>query len=226
MRIRFTIPAALVCIFSLFVVLSVQADTISLASVGTATDPGQFNSNGDTISIVPDALYAAALPGSSWVSFAQTTYASGGPGYLVVPNGTTVSFFDVFNVTGTPTGGTITVLADDTATVMLNGVTLPAPTADNTSGICSASGINCVVQTVVSLPASDLQTGSNTLEFDVTQLSGGGFGLDYSGSVTYTADQIEDPVDTPEPGLAMLLSFGLLMAALVISCRRSVTLSE
>ena len=136
------------------------------------------------IVIAPNTAWASALPGSSWVSFGLTGDTSN-PGFFVVPNGTVVSFFDVFNVPGTPTGGTLTVMADDSATVLLNGVVLmaEATSVGNNYATCSDFGIGCVRPTVLDLPASLLQTGSNTLEFEVAQRAGSSFGLDYAGSV-------------------------------------------
>ena len=191
-------------LLSLFSVKPAHADSIvSLASVGTAADAGQSNSNGATIAIAPNAAWASALPGSSWVSFAMTGNVSA-PGFFVVANGTSVSFFDVFNVSGTPTEGSLDVLADDSAAVYLNGVLLmtEGAAAGNTYATCSDVGIECLVSTVINLPASVLQSGSNTLQFDVVQRDGVSFGLDYAGSVI-------DPSSVPESGVALLMTLGL-----------------
>jgi hypothetical protein len=181
-----------------------KADTITLASVGTATNSGQFNSSGSTIAITPNASWASALAGSSWVSFGTTGNVSA-PGFFVVPNGTVVSFFDVFNVPGIPASGSITVLADDSAAVYLNGVLLmsEAASAGNQYTTCSDFGVGCLVSTVIDLPASVLKSGSNTLQFDVAQRNAFSFGLDYLGSVI-------DPTSVPEPGVALLMSIGLV----------------
>jgi hypothetical protein len=187
-----------------------QADSvISLASTSTLIDSGQYNSSGNTIAIAPNAAWAAALPGSSWVSFASTGDTAA-PGFFVVPNGTVVSFFDVFTLPGIATSGTLTVMADDSAAVLLNGVVLmaEADSAGNTYATCSDFGIGCVRPTTIDLPASLLQTGSNTLEFQVAQRDGSSLGLDYSGTVT-------DPPSVPEPGSEMLVGIGLLIVAIV-----------
>jgi hypothetical protein len=206
---------ALLLSVSLLFVAGMNAETIQLASVGTGA---QFNSVGNTIAIAPHPLWAAALPGSSWVSFGLTGDPST-PGYIVVPNGTVVSFFDVFNASGIPSGGEIAVMADDSATVILNGVTLmpEAPTSGNRYAICSDFSIGCLAPTVIDLPASVLQQGTNTLDFEVAQRAGVSFGLDYSGYVT-------DPV--PEPSSAMLLGLGLLGMAAFGASRKSANILQ
>jgi hypothetical protein len=212
---RYRICVALLFLSSLSLAAKINADTIQLASTGTAIDSGQSNSNGNTIAVAPNSEWAAPLSGSSWVSFGLSGDMST-PGFFVVPNGTIVSFFDVFNISGTPSGGIITVMADDSASVILNGVTLmaEAPMTGNTYATCSDFGIGCLVPVTINLPTSALQTGSNTLEFDVAQRMGGSFGLDYSGYVT-------EPASTPEPGSAMLLGLGLLMVTVFVTQSKS-----
>jgi hypothetical protein len=120
---------------------------------------------------------------------------------------------DVFTVSGIPSGGTLTVMADDSATVLLNGVVLlaEATSAGNTYATCSDFGIGCVLPTTINLPASLLQTGSNTLEFEVAQRDGSSFGLDYSGIVL-------DPLSVAEPGTGFLALIGLLTLAIFGFC--------
>lgn len=202
---------AVFLLLSLFAVKPARADSIvSLASVGTAADSGQSNSDGATIAIASNRAWAIALPGSSWVSFGSTGDTSA-PGFFAVANGTVVSFFDVFNLPGTATGGSLTVLADDSATVLLNGAILMSEAASNgnTYGTCSDFGIGCVLPTTINLPASLLLSGLNTLEFQVAQRAGSSFGLNYVGSVI-------DPVEIPEPGSGLMLELGFLVLSAVV----------
>lgn len=145
--------------------------TISLTSLGTAVDASQTNITGNpTIAIAPNQNWATALPGSSWVSFGPTGDTSAS-GFFVVPNNTSVDFYDTFDLPGTPTGGTLSVMADDSAAVFLKGHQLiaEAPTAGNTySPYCSDFGIGCLSPTTLDLTPY-LQTGSNTLDFQVWQ---------------------------------------------------------
>ncbi len=199
---------------SAFLIASASADTlIPLASVGTAADSSQYNSSGATISIEPNSAWAAPLAGSSWVSF-ESTGNPNAPGFVALANGTVVDFFDVFTVPGTATGGSISVMADDSAAVYLNGVLLvpEAPSAGNTYRTCSDFGIGCVRPDVIDLPAADLQSGTNTLEFAVAQRDGSSYGLDYAGYVT-------DPLATPEPLSLALVGTGLLAIAFLLRRR-------
>lgn len=209
----FTAFAAFIFFLSFFAIQPVKADAITLASTGTSADAGQTNSMGATVTVTPDSAWLSALPGSSWVSFAPTTTSSAG--FVSVPNGTVVNFYDTFNVSGTPTSGSITVMADDSAAVLLNGVLLMAEgsPAGNTYATCSNSGIGCLSPVTINLPATDLQTGANTLEFEVAQRNGYSFGLDYLGSVV-------DPVTASEPAAGLMLGLGLLALSAVGLRRR------
>ncbi len=185
-------------------------DVISLASLGTAADPGQTNDWGglgtQTIVISKNPGWANALSGSQWVSFGDTGVHDAN--FFTVPNGTLVDFTDVFNVSGAPIAGSITVMADDTTSIWLNGVELlqPASTEGNTFRTCSDFATGCLTSTASTinlLPA--LRTGSNTLTFGVQQIAGDSFGLDYAGSVTS---------GTPEPATMGLLGLGLAAISL------------
>jgi hypothetical protein len=125
---------AVLLLLSFFAIKPAHADSIiSLASVGTAVDSGQANANGATIAIAPNSAWEIALPGSSWVSFSSTGDTSAAA-FVAVPNGTVVTFFDVFNIPGTATGGSLIVVADDSATILLNGVIL-LPEATSTNSV-------------------------------------------------------------------------------------------
>jgi len=206
---------AVLLLLSFFDIKSTHADSIiSLASVGTAVDSGQTNVNGATIAIAPNVAWASALPGSSWVSFSSTGDTSAA-GFVAVPNGTVVTFFDVFNIPGIATGGSLTVMADDSATILLNGVilTTEATSTGNTYSTCSDFGIGCILPMAINLPASLFQAGLNTLEFEVAQRNGSSFGLDYSASVI-------DPVEISEPGAGLMLGFGFGLLILSVAVYR------
>ena len=121
------------------------------------------------------------------------------------------------NPSGAPIAGSITVMADDTTSIWLNGVELlgPASTEGNTFRTCSDFATGCLTSTASTvnlLPA--LRTGSNTLTFGVQQIAGDSFGLDYAGSVTS---------GTPEPATMALVGLGLAALSLAgrkLACKR------
>jgi hypothetical protein len=192
--------------------ISMRADTvflINVASVGSAANSGQTSSMGNTVQIAPNDAWANALGTSSWVSFANTGNPTS-PGYRQVSNGTVISFFDHFYMPGTATSGWLEVMADDSTSVILNGVTLvsEAPTTNNYYQACSDTVIGCRGGYRIDLPVSLLKTGDNVLEFQVAQRAGSSFGLDYDG-------QIVDPVAAPVPEPAALSLWGIGMAVIL-----------
>ena len=225
-------------------IASARGDTVGLASVGTAANPNQINTNGHTIPIAKNVSWAPALKGSSWVSFAQTGDETK-PEFVLVPAGTIVSFFDRFDVEDGALGGTLRVMAADTATVVLNGYALcedgwrQATTGEN----CSDAEIGYKRAATIDLPLNLMHLGSNTLEIRVEIHKGTSFGLDYTGKVDYENPNYwgdgqsyfgsygdggykhpyppyppyppNPPLTVPEPSSLMLLGAGILALAAV-----------
>ncbi len=71
----------------------------------------------------------------------------------------TESFFDVFTVVGTPTGGTLEIAADNSYVVKLNGIEVGADISGN--------NYNSTGQDLITIPANKFVAGSNTLEIIV-----------------------------------------------------------
>lgn len=205
---RLLLRLTLVLTMVIVTTASARADsifTIELASVGTLANSGQTSSLGTTAQIAPNVGWSNALGSSSWISFAKTGDPNA-PGYFQVSDGTVVSFFDHFFMPGTASSGWLEVMADDSTSVILNGVTLvyEASTTNNNYRTCSDFGIGCRGAYLINLPANLLITGDNLLEFQVVQRAGSSFGLDYYG-------QIIDPVpaSVPEPATLPMLITGL-----------------
>ncbi len=159
--------------------------------------------------ITPDPSWqpnnTGASSGAFWTSFANT-----GAGGIVVPNALTVTHVnatETFTVS-IPAGFSslsLTVWADDTAGVSLNGgltylspsglAVAPNPTQ---GGICAATALSCFPGggALFTIPLGGV---GHALEFDVFQRGGGPFGLLYAGNLT--------PV--PEPATMLLLGSAL-----------------
>lgn len=200
---------------------SAKADTVNIFSSGA--DPNQTNNfagaGTDTIAITPNPQWAAALPGSDWVSFAQT----GTPNPTPPPNTTAVRFTQLFNLSGTATSGSITVRADDTVAVFLNGTKIlneNTSTNPNDYPACSNTAPGCLTSTQSVLSFSTLQpfllVGQNEIVFQVFQRNLSSYGLNYAGSIT----------TVPEPASMFLLGTGIAGIGAALRKRRKANNAE
>lgn len=188
----------------------------TIITLGSSALTTQNNASGSaTVNIAPNPAWAAALAGTSWVSIANTG-DPGSPNFVVIPNGTSVTFFQQFFLDGTPDSARLSVLADDTTSVFVNGN--PVAAQYTIAGIhCAAQPIGCLAATrgdfgsAVLLPL--LNPGTNTIQFDVLQHDMASFGLDYSGTI----------VTNPEPGTLGLVAVAGLLICLTRMKRRGPT---
>lgn len=192
-----------------------------LAVVGSAFGATiTINSNADdtknstatpTMEILKHPAWAEPFEGSVWVS----THTSGDDrrsDFFEFLNDTVVVFTHQFNLPGPATGGSLSVRADDTSALILNGALLiPGSTSRGTA--CSAVRIGCLASTTGELAFSELAphlvTGNNVLRFLVRQTDGSAFGLNYSGSISYELNDVH----APEPASYALSAVCLLIAA-------------
>jgi hypothetical protein len=221
-----------VFILSLGCVITMRASTISLGSYSsTSLNPGFDNSatlyvpgsstvnNGSTATydVSAGTIWHGAMGSSSYVSFDPGT---GSNLTYVAPNGDYVyaTTFTTDSKSSTDVGpwtGSMTILADDTVSVFLNGVLILDSAGmmgpGNSYSHCSDTGPNCL--TPLTFSFAGILDGSNVLTFDVEQVNGYNEGLDYVGAIS------DDPA--PEPSSLVLMSTGL--AGLACFARRFAT---
>ncbi len=184
---------------------ALRATTIYLASDELTTTNSSGHATVDLAGALrPNSAWAAPLAGSRWISYGPTGDHDD-PGYFTVPNGNVVVFITQFILAGPITGGNLTVLADDSTSVILNGHLLIAAFTHPGSR-CSDVPAGCLVSTEAKFTFADLSPylvdGVNSFSFGVAQVNGSSFGLDFSGKV------IDAP--TPEPATLASLACGLL----------------
>jgi PEP-CTERM motif len=154
--------------------------------------------------------WTAASGGSSWVSYGQTgpdTPAASQPGGTYSPDGNYFykSTFTLTDASPKSTDtGSLSVLADDTLIVFLNGVEQNTPTDPGTYPHCSSGNPSCLVPTTITLNSANFVNGVNTLTFQLVQGGSVDTGLDFTGRIGGAV---------PEPNSLLLLGTGLIGCA-------------
>jgi hypothetical protein len=219
--------------------MGIPAAHASIIYVNSDAGPDEYNveNGGPQNPDVQITVTPAWVPngmGYEWVSYAQTgcnTFVAltgictpgvanppASTGNITLSDGPpstpTAIFFNNFVLpAGDTFSGTLSVWADDTARVYLDGILLtdanPIP-----GGNCAISPVGCLASTVgVFNIGADLLPGENTLELDAYQFLGGSpFGVMYTASITAT------PADspTPEPASYVLMGLGLVAIGILI----------
>ena len=163
---------------------------------------------GSTYDIQTGGVWANPTGSSSWVSNNAKNYPGGSN---VEPTGAYDYYSTFTDLTPGTSSGTITVLADDTASVYLNGVLITAAASPATTGTCDSSTPNCTLAETYDL--SGFIEGTNVLSFSVLQEHGSAEGLDFSGTVNTSV--------TPEPNSLLLMGTGLFATAALLYRRRA-----
>ncbi len=184
---------------------SSDASTVTYTGYSVLSDAPTNGPAASTYDIGTGGVWASPISGSSWVSFNPNTAPGGSYAQTAsfAPNG--YYTYDLSFTSPANAFGSLTVLADDTVSVFLNGSRLLTG-APGPYPLCAAQQPNCITPYTFAL--SGVPGGTDSLEFVVHQAGSYATGLDFVGSV-----------DTPEPGSLMLLGSGLLSGAGALSRR-------
>jgi hypothetical protein len=190
----------------------------------SATSMAPSSGTASTYTLSPDTVWAAPVANSTWVGFAPTAG----------PVGTSNPAFGYYTFTtsftaavpgGAPYDGTLSLMADDTAEVLLNGTVLVPFGFLGSDAHCADGSPSCLVADNVSLSNLVLLGGTdaNTLTFVVQQAGTGPTGgtLDPSG-VDFDASLSA----VPEPSTFALMAIGALAIGGATFGKKALTLAE
>jgi hypothetical protein len=193
-----------------------HASTILLDSGVSAGEVNNLTSN-DVILNDIEPKWTLPTAGEDWISYEDSGWNTiTNSAMMTIPDATsqntpTAVFTQSFTDNTSLLSLSLTVWADDTAVVFLDGTQISA-NADftQTPGIyCAPTGITCI-GAGTTFNINNLAAGTHTLTFDVYQVGGGSFGLMYTGTVTDNSQSL-----APEPSSYVLLGAGLVALALL-----------
>lgn len=202
-------------LFALFALLAVApiaclASTITTVNFGTGI-PGTIEGNsltGTNYATTIDPAWGIISPPLSGLSVWESVQpnSSSPP----IPYGTEVDFWFQFTLSGTPVAATMQLLVDDSAQVVINGVTFDNNLGSIQGSHCAASQPNCMTSKLYLISTPFLLSGLNQVDVIVRQdRDGTPFGLNLDGAAAV------DDTQAPEPGTMLLLGGGFTVIGLI-----------
>jgi len=176
--------------------------------------PTLLNGTASTFTLLPDSTWGLPTGNSTWIGT-----ANGGPGGTANPSYGYYQFTTQFTALGGSYDGTMSLMADDTAEVLLNGVVILPFTSLGSDTRCADTGVSCTVADVIQLSNLNLLSGTdaNMFTFVVEQAGILGSGGDPSGlNFTTTLTRAV----APEPASLIFFATGLLGSVPIFLRRR------
>lgn len=185
----------------------VPTNLYTVQPVGTNNTPATCTTSPCGVSTVsPGTVWAAPFAGTTWVSYDPNSGPTGGETTFDA-NGF-YSYATNFTTTGGTWAGEVTVAADDTVAVFLNGLQISNFGVIGGDTMCADGAPNCRTGQSANVFFSSSTPGFNNNGFNLLQ-----FVVDQSGSYDQGLDYLGSVTQTPEPNTLLLLGTGLIGSA-------------
>ena len=170
------------------------ADTVivPIISQGIIADVNETN----TVAIGTVSGWTVPTTPATWVTDPTTA------GGTEKPNNTTSTFTQKFFLPYATNTGSVTVWADDTADVLLDGNMIWAANNGVPNGPCQLGIVGCIPQYGGAVSLNGLGAGPHILTVTAYQVAGDGFGALWQGNVSSTV---------PDGGVTLMLLGGALV---------------